>query len=182
MKRNPLKNKVVLLGLTGSIAIYKSCELVRRLKDESAEVFCVMSSGAQKFVSPLTFCALSGNPVVTDLWDEKNWRAAHLQLAEKADLYLIAPASADSLARLAQGRACDILTCVALAASCPVLIAPAMHEKMWLHPATQANVKKLKSYGYHFVGPEKGPLSQGEAGWGRFSEPAVILEAAKKIA
>lgn len=181
MKKNQLKSKVVLLGLTGSIAIYKSCDLVRRLKEESAEVFCLMSPAAQKFVSPLTFHALSGNSVTTELWDEKIWRAAHLDLAEKADLYLVAPASADALAKLAQGTAEDILTCTALAVSCPVLIAPAMHEKMWLHPATQANVKKLKSYGYHFVGPERGPLSQGEEGWGRFSEPATILEAAKKI-
>ena len=180
-ERSAIKGRTVLLGLTGSIAIYKSCELVRRLKDEGGNVFCLMTVGAQEFVSALTFGALSRNPVATDIWDKELWKAAHLESAEKADLLIIAPASANCMSRLAAGMTDDIVTATACATRAPVLIAPAMHEGMWLHPATQANVKKLKSYGYRFEGPERGPLSQGQSGWGRFSEPSSILAAAKKI-
>lgn len=178
---NPLRGKTVLLGLTGSIAIYKSCELVRRLTDAGADVFCVMSSGAQKFVTPLTFGALSGHPVGTDIWDASLWSMAHLDHAEKADLYLIAPASTDTLARLASGRASDIVCAAASATKAPVLLAPAMHDTMWAHPATQRNVKTLQSFGYRFVGPERGPLLRGGHGWGRMSEPADIVIACGKI-
>lgn len=182
MKKNsPLEGKIILLGLTGSIAIYKSCELVRRLREAGAEIFCLMSSGAQEFVSPLTFSALSGHPVASEIWDQSLWKMAHLELAEKAHLYLIAPASTNSLARLAAGMADDIVTATACATTAPILIAPAMHDKMWTHPATRSNVKVLKSYGYHFVGPEYGALAQGKEGWGRFAEPPTIIAAVKII-
>lgn len=179
--RAPLKGKVILLGLTGSIAIYKSCELVRLLKEDGADVYCVMSEGAQEFISPLMFRALSGNPVLTQIWDQTLWNAAHLELAGKADLYLIAPASANCLAKLAAGLTDDMLSIVASATKSPLLLAPAMHENMWLHPANQLNVKRLKNYRYFFLGPEYGPLSQGHVGWGRMAEPDSILSTVKKI-
>ena len=178
---NLLRNKVILLGLTGSIAIYKSCELIRRLKDEGADVFCLMTSAAQEFISSLTFSALSGNAVATDLWDRTLWKMAHLECAEKAELFIIAPASTNCLARLACGMADDIVVATACSTKAPLLLVPAMHESMWLHPATQSNVKRLKGYGYHFVGPEQGALAQGGSGWGRLAEPHRIIAAAKKI-
>lgn len=176
-----MRGKKILLGVTGSIAAYKACELTRRLKDEGADVFCLMTEGAQKFVSPLTFSALSGNPVAREIWDESLWKMAHLDLAEKAVLLIVAPASADSLAHLAGGFSDCLLSAALLSTKAPVLIAPAMHESMWFHPATQENVKRLKSYGYHFVGPEKGPLARGDSGWGRLAEIPKIISAAKKI-
>lgn len=178
--KSVLNDKTILLGITGSIAIYKSCELVRRLKDEGAEVHCLMTAGAQKFITPLTFSALSGNPVAAQVWDEHLWEMAHIKLAEKADLVIIAPASTHCLARLAAGMADDIVTATVIATRAPVLIAPAMHEGMWQHPATQRNVKQLKEFGVRFVGPEHGALL-GRKGWGRMAEPETILAAAKKI-
>lgn len=179
--KSSLRSKAVIVGVSGSIAAYKACELVRRLKDEGAEVFCVLTSGAAKFVSPLTFSALSGNPAIQEIWDEKVWKMAHLETAEKAALVIVAPASAHTLARLAQGFCDDVLSAVVLSTKAPVLIAPAMHESMWLHPATKENVKKLKSFGCHFVGPEKGPLARGDSGWGRLSEVPEIIAEAEKI-
>ncbi|MBI1979674.1 MAG: phosphopantothenoylcysteine decarboxylase [Elusimicrobia bacterium] len=176
-----LKGQVVLLGLTGSIALYKSCELVRQLKEEGAEVFCLMTEGAQRFVTSLTFASLSGNPVATNLWDESLWKVAHLECAEKANLAIIAPASANCLASLSGGFAGDILSATVCATRAPILIAPAMHDRMWLHPATQANVRRLKGYGYTFVGPEYGELSTGTKGWGRLAGPETIIAAAKKV-
>ncbi len=175
-----LRGRTVLLGITGSIAAYKACELVRRLKDEGADVHCLMSSGAQRFITPLTLGALSGNPVATEIWDPALWKMAHLSMAEKADAYLIAPCSTDTMARLSAGMSGDIITATAIATKAPILIAPAMHESMWLHPATRSNVQKLKSYGYKFIGPEKGELLSGKPGWGRFAETASIVSAVKK--
>lgn len=181
VRQYPLRGKVILLGLTGSIAIYKSCELVRRLKEEGADVYCIMSNGAQEFISPLTFRALSGNPVLTQIWDQTLWNAAHLELAGKAHLYVIAPASANCLAQLSVGMVNDMISIIACATKAPLLIAPAMHENMWLHPATQLNVKRLKSYRYFFLGPEYGDLSQGQTGRGRMAEPHEILSTVKKM-
>ncbi len=180
-KAQSLKGRSILLGVTGSIAVYKACELVRLLKEQGAAVYCLMTRGALRFVSALTFGALSGNAVATDVWDEKLWKMAHLEFAEQADLYIIAPASTHVLARLACGMADDVVCATAVAMTAPLLIAPAMHEGMWLHPATKENVKKLKSYGAHFVGPEQGELLRGNIGWGRLAEPETILAAAKKI-
>ena len=167
--------------MSGSIASYKACELVRRLQDMGAAVHCLMTPGAVRFVTPLTFSALSGNPVATDVWDDSLWKMAHLELAEKADLFIIAPISADTLARLAQGNASDIVCATALSTKAPVLLAPAMHEAMWLHPATRENVRKLKGFGYRFVGPDKGPLARGDSGWGRMADVSAILKEARKI-
>ncbi len=180
-KLSTLKRKNIILGVTGSIAAYKACELVRRLKDEGARVTCLMSKGATKFLTPLSLSALSGNPAATDLWDESLWKMAHLEFARSAHLILVAPASAQALARLAAGFSDDLIGATVLAAKAPVLIAPAMHEAMWLHPATQGNVAKLKSFGYRFVGPEKGPLARGDSGWGRLAEIPAILIQAKEI-
>ncbi|OGR53489.1 MAG: hypothetical protein A3I11_09020 [Elusimicrobia bacterium RIFCSPLOWO2_02_FULL_39_32] len=180
-QRQNLKGRVILLGLTGSIAIYKSCELLRQLKEEGAEVYCLMSFGAQKFISPLTFSALSGNPVALEVWDPNLWKMAHLELADKADLYIIAPASTNCLAKLSCGLCDDIITATASATRAPILLAPAMHEGMWKNPSTQVNVKKLKAFGYTFVGPEYGELLRGTKGWGRLAEPSEIVQAALKL-
>ena len=175
-----LENKTILLGISGSIAVYKSCDLLRRLKESGSDVYCMMSSGAQKFVTPLTFSALSGHPVHTDIWDPSLWKMAHIELAEKADLVLIAPSSAHCISQLAHGAANTLIPATVLATSAPILLAPAMHEKMWLHPSTQFNVKTLKSYGTHFVGPLKGPLL-GSIGWGRMASTAEIINTAENI-
>lgn len=177
----PLKNRSILLGLSGSIALYKSCDLVRRIQDEGGKVFCVMTRSAREFISPMTFSALSENPVGFDCWDERLGGMSHLSLAAECDLYIIAPASANCLARLAIGMADDAVTAAAISTKSPILIAPAMHENMWLHPATQENVKRLKGYGYHFVGPERGALSKRVRGWGRLADIPAILSAAKKV-
>lgn len=179
-KKSDLNNRVVLLGVTGSIAIYKACEIVRLLKEESAETYCLMTEGAKKFITPLTFRALSERPVSSDLWDADAWERGHVPLAEKAEIFIVAPASANFIARLASGMADDIVTSTALATKAPILIAPAMHEGMWTNPATQMNVKRLKSYGIHFVGPEHGDLL-GRKGFGRMSDPQKIVSAAKKL-
>ena len=176
-----LGGKTVVLGVTGSIAAYKACELTRRLKDADAQVFCCLTPAAARFVSPLTFSALSGNPAACEIWDPGLWKMAHLELAEKADLLIVAPASASALARLAFGFSDDIVSASVLSTKAPVLIAPAMHENMWLHPATRKNVQKLKDFGYRFVGPDKGPLARGDSGWGRLAEVPAILAEAQKI-
>ena len=116
-----------------------------------------------------------------EIWDEKLWRMAHLELAQEADLVVIAPATANSIARLAQGFSDDIISATVLSTKAPLLISPPMHQNMWLHPATQENVRKLKSFGYRIVGPEKGPLARGDIGWGRLSDIPVIISEAKKI-
>jgi phosphopantothenoylcysteine decarboxylase/phosphopantothenate--cysteine ligase len=149
--------------------------------DTGADVHCLMTPSACKFVSPLTFSALSGHPVATDIWDGKLWSMAHLDLALTASLMIVAPASADTLARLAHGNASDIVCAAALSTKAPLLLAPAMHESMWLNPATQENVRKLKSYGYKFIGPEKGPLARGDFGLGRLAAIPEIVTRAKKF-
>jgi phosphopantothenoylcysteine decarboxylase len=162
--------KNIVLGVTGSIAAYKAAELASQLGKEGCDLHVVMTAGALKFITPLPFKTLSRHPVVTDLFDEEEgWKPAHIKLADEADLLLIAPATADIIARLAQGLADDALTCIALALNpkAKVLIAPAMNGKMWLHPATQANVATLKSWGAEFIGPEEGLLSCGYEGLGR---------------
>ena len=168
----------VLLGVTGGIAAYKSAELVRRLRDRGAEVQVVMTAGACQFVTPLTFQALSGRPVRTDLWDEAAEAAmGHIELARWADRVLVAPASADFLARLAHGLADDLLTTLCLATDAPIDVAPAMNRLMWANAATQANVALLRSRGVSVLGPAEGDQACGETGPGRMLEPAEILEA-----
>jgi phosphopantothenoylcysteine decarboxylase len=162
--------KNIVLGVTGSIAAYKAADLASQLAKEGCDLHVVMTAGALKFITPLPFKTLSHHPVVTDLFDEEEgWKPAHIKLADEADLLLIAPATADVIARLAHGLADDALTCIALALNpkARLLLAPAMNGKMWLHPATQENVAALKARGAEFIGPEEGLLSCGYEGLGR---------------
>jgi phosphopantothenoylcysteine decarboxylase/phosphopantothenate--cysteine ligase len=165
----------ILLGVTGGIAAYKSPDLVRRLIERGAEVQVVMTPAAQRFVTPMTFQAVSGRPVRTDLWDESAEAAmSHIELARWAQLVLIAPASADLIARLAGGRADDLLTTLCLATEAPIVIAPAMNRVMWANQATQANVGVLVARGVRFLGPASGNQACGEIGAGRMWEPNLL--------
>lgn len=171
-----LTGKHILLGLSGGIAAYKSCDLVRRLRDAGAEVRVVMTEGATHFVTPLTLQALSGHPVRTSLWDEAAEAAmGHIELARWADAILIAPASADVLARLAAGMADDLLTALCLASEAPLLLAPAMNRVMWANPATEANVRTLTARGAILLGPATGAQACGETGEGRMLEPVELV-------
>ena len=173
-----LDGKRILLGVTGGIAAYKSADLVRRLRDAGAEVRVVMTAGAQEFVRPLTFQAVSGNPVHTSLLDpEAEAAMGHIELARWADAVLIAPASADVLARLANGLADDLLTTLCLATDAPVAVAPAMNRLMWAHPATQANVRTLTDRHVSIFGPGAGDQACGETGDGRMLEPLELVAA-----
>lgn len=164
----PLAGRRIVLGVTGSIAAYKAADLTSRLVKLGAEVAPVMTAAAQRFITPLTLQTLARQPVATDLWDEGNgWRPGHIDLAEKADLLLVAPATADVIAQFAAGLAPDFLSSLYLMARCPVLIAPAMNGKMWTHPATAANVSALRARGVEFIGPEEGMLACGYEGIGR---------------
>jgi phosphopantothenoylcysteine decarboxylase/phosphopantothenate--cysteine ligase len=168
----------VLLGVSGGIAAYKSAEIVRRLRERGAEVQVVMTAGARQFVTPLTFQALSGRPVRSDLWDEAAEAAmGHIELARWADRILVAPATADFIARLAHGLADDLLATLCLATEVPISIAPAMNRLMWSNPATQANVALLRSRGVTILGPGIGDQACGETGPGRMLEPADLVEA-----
>jgi len=165
----------ILLGVTGGIAAYKSPDLVRRLIDRGADVQVVMSHGAQQFVTALTFQAVSGKPVRTDLWDAAAEAAmGHIELARWADEILVAPATAEFLAKLAHGFADDLLTTLCLATSAKVTVAPAMNRLMWANPATQANVRSLKERGVRVLGPASGEQACGEVGAGRMLEPTQI--------
>ncbi len=167
--------KRILLGVTGGIAAYKSPDVVRRLIERGAQVQVVMTAGAREFVQPLTFQAVSGREVRTDLWDEQAERAmSHIELARWADLVLIAPATADFLAQLAHGMADNLLNTVCLATSAPLAVAPAMNRLMWANPATQANVATLRTRGVHVFGPDSGSQACGEVGEGRMMEAAEI--------
>ena len=177
-----LFNRNVLLGISGGIAAYKSAELVRQLQELGANVRVIMTRGAREFITPLTLQALSGNPVHTELLDtEAELGMSHIELARWADLLLIAPATADLLARLAAGRADDLLTTVALATAAPLLLAPAMNQQMWRDEATAANVAKLLNRGYTMVGPAVGVQACGDTGAGRMEEPDLIAEAAANL-
>ncbi|WP_019867258.1 bifunctional phosphopantothenoylcysteine decarboxylase/phosphopantothenate--cysteine ligase CoaBC [Methylovulum miyakonense] len=168
-------NKRILLGISGGIAAYKSAELVRLLRKQGADVRVVMTQAATGFISPLTFQALSGNPVHTALLDVDAENAmGHINLTRWADILLIAPATADLLAKLSHGLAGDLLSTLYLAATCPVYVAPAMNQAMWNKPVTQENVRRLKAQGVRFIGPEAGDQACGENGFGRMSEPGHI--------
>jgi phosphopantothenoylcysteine decarboxylase/phosphopantothenate--cysteine ligase len=168
----------VLLGVTGGIAAYKAAELVRRLRERGAEVQVVMTAGARQFVTPLTFQALSGRPVRTDLWDAAAEAAmGHIELARWAEQVLVAPATADFLAKLAHGRADDLLATLCLATDAPLAVAPAMNRLMWANAATQANVATLRARGIAVLGPGAGDQACGETGPGRMLEPLEIIDA-----
>jgi phosphopantothenoylcysteine decarboxylase/phosphopantothenate--cysteine ligase len=175
---NLLQNKRILLGVTGGIAAYKSVELVRRLRERGCEVRVVMTAGAQEFIRPLTFQAVSGQPVRTHLFDNEAEAAmGHIELARWADAILIAPCSAHTLARLAQGLAEDLLSTLCLAADCPLAIAPTMNRVMWGKEATQENLKLLQSRGIHVFGPDAGAQACGEVGEGRMLEALALVDA-----
>jgi phosphopantothenoylcysteine decarboxylase/phosphopantothenate--cysteine ligase len=168
----------VLLGVSGGIAAYKAAELIRRLRAEHAAVRVVMTHAARAFITPLTLQALSGNPVHADLLDPATEAGmGHIELARWADVVLVAPASADLIARLAAGLADDLLTTIALATSARLVLAPAMNHRMWLHPATQDNVARLRQRGVELLGPAMGEQACGEIGPGRMLEPEAITQA-----
>jgi phosphopantothenoylcysteine decarboxylase / phosphopantothenate---cysteine ligase len=172
----------ILLGVTGGIAAYKSPELVRRLRERGAEVQVVMTAAAQHFITPLTFQAVSGRAVRTDLWDSAAEAAmGHIELARWAELVLVAPASAGFLARLASGQADDLLTTLCLATEAPLAVAPAMNRIMWAHAATRANVALLTTRGVTIIGPDEGEQACGEVGAGRMNEPLEILSRATTL-
>ena len=176
--------KKIILGVTGSIAAHKAADLASLLTKAKCDVRVVMTADAQRFITPLPFKTLTRNPVVTGLYDEvENWQPTHIPLADEADLLLIAPATANVIAKLAHGIADDALTCIALAlnSQAKILIAPAMNGKMWLHPATQENVKTLQKRGAEFIGPDEGMLSCGYEGIGRLWPVEKIAERVQKI-
>jgi phosphopantothenoylcysteine decarboxylase/phosphopantothenate--cysteine ligase len=174
-----LINRNILLGVSGGIAAYKSAELVRQLQAQGANIRVIMTRGAQEFITPLTLQALSGNPVHTQLLDSgAELGMGHIELARWADLLLIAPATADLIARLANGRADDLLTTVALATAAPKLIAPAMNQQMWADPATANNIATLDKLGMFLVGPASGEQACGDVGLGRMEQPELIVERA----
>ena len=173
-----LSNRNIIIGVSGGIAAYKAAELVRLMRREGATVRVVMSRGALAFITPLSMQALSGNPVHTELLDEDaEMGMGHIELARWADLVVLAPATADIIARLAQGRADDLLTTVVLATPAPILVAPAMNQNMWLNPATNTNIDSLKARGIQVVGPDAGEQACGDTGPGRLLEPTDILSA-----
>ena len=173
-----LSGKRIVLGVTGGIAAYKSAELVRLLIKAGAEVHVVMTENATRFVTPLTFQALSGHPVWLDPWDDRRANSmSHIELSRSADALLVAPATANFLAKLAQGLADDLLSTLCLARDCPLLVAPAMNRQMWQNPATQRNIVRLQEDGLDILGPDDGVQACGEVGEGRMVEPETICEA-----
>ncbi len=173
-----LQGQKLLLGVSGGIAAYKAIELVRRLREADAEVRVVMTENAQRFVTALSFQAVSGQLVRTSLWDEAAEAAmGHIELARWADRIVVAPASADTIAKLAHGFADDLLTTLCLATTAPISIVPSMNNRMWLHAATQANVATLRGRGVEMIGPDDGAQACGEFGPGRMREPDAIVAA-----
>jgi len=177
-----MRAPVVIVGVTGSIAAYKAADMVSKLVKRGFEVHVAMTQAAQEFVTPLTFQTLSRNPVITSVFDDKReWKPGHIDLADRANLLLVAPATANIIAELAHGFAGNPISEIALATLAPVLIAPAMNGKMWLHAATQDNVKLLRSRGVEFIGPEEGILACGYEGLGRLWNVDDIVERAASV-
>lgn len=170
-----LRGRVVVVGVCGSIAAYKVAALVRLLVKQDADVYVVMTAAATRFIGPATMRALSRHPVITDMWaPDSPWDEPHVALGERAHLFLIAPATADMLGRLAAGLADDIVCATALATRAPVLLAPAMSDLMAASPAVQENLERLRARGMRVIGPEHGPLASGKVGVGRMAEPDAI--------
>lgn len=167
----------IVMGVSGGIAAYKAVDVVSRLKKAGYNVYVIMTKSATAFVTPLTFREISGNPVITDMWEEpKTWNVQHIALASRADLFIIVPATANIIGKIAGGIADDMLTTTVMATTAPVVLAPAMNTNMFLNPITQQNLAKLKSLGYHIIEPATGMLACGIEGPGRLPEPAVIVE------
>jgi len=173
--------KNIILGLTASIAIYKACDITRRLKDERFSVTVVMTKEATELISPIVFQALSGNKVYHALFAETDvWEIEHVSLADKADLILVAPATANIIAKISSGICDDLLTCIISATKAPVLIAPAMNDNMYKNKIAQENIKRLKGLGYKFIAPKEGLLACGKKGIGCLADVETIVKEAKK--
>lgn len=171
------RNKNVVLGVTGGIAVYKAADIVSRLRKLCINVNVIMTKSAQEFVQPMTFQSLSQNYVVTDMFDEpKTWDVEHISLAQKADVFLIAPATANVIGKIANGIADDMLTTTIMATKAPVLIAPAMNTNMYENPIVQDNIRKLEARGYRFIEPASGRLACGDYGQGKLADPERIVE------
>jgi phosphopantothenoylcysteine decarboxylase/phosphopantothenate--cysteine ligase len=182
MSQNALRDKCIVVGVTGGIAGYKAADIVSRLRQAGAQVHVVMTEAATRFVAPLTFSTLSGNPVAVDMFAAPaHWEVEHVALADCAHAMLIAPATANILAKLAAGIADDMVTCVTLATRAPVIVAPAMNVHMLEHPATQANIARLRGLGYHVLECEEGRLACGYEGKGRLPEPAAIVAEVERV-
>jgi phosphopantothenoylcysteine decarboxylase/phosphopantothenate--cysteine ligase len=174
--RTVFKNKNIILGICGSIAAYKSCDVIRQLTNLEANVECILTRSGSEFITLLTLQTLSRNKVHRDMFENSyKFEINHMSLAQKADIILVAPATADIIARLASGRADDLLTCTVLASKADIVICPAMNVNMFDHEATQSNIETLKSYGYKFIAPEKGELACGDWGEGRLASPEAIV-------
>ncbi|MFZ2603416.1 MAG: flavoprotein [Candidatus Omnitrophota bacterium] len=176
------KEKNIILGVTASIAIYKACDLIRRLKEQNYNLTVVMTKEAEELIRPIVFQSLTGNKAYRGLFEETDTREIeHISLAQKADLVLIAPATANIIAKLASGICDDLLTCVVCATGAPILVAPAMNTNMYSNRIVQGNIKKLKTVGYKFVGPATGKLACGKSGIGCLASVEEIVKEVKKI-
>ena len=172
-----MKKKQVVLGGTGSIAAYKAGDIVRRLQDKGCEVTVVMTDSAEKFITPLTLETLSRRPVLRDMFSrDAEWDMAHISLAKLADIFVVAPATANIISKMACGIADDLVTCTAITTKAPVLVAPAMNTGMWENPTVQENVAKLKKLGVRFVGPKDGKLACGDVGKGALADVDEIVK------
>jgi phosphopantothenoylcysteine decarboxylase/phosphopantothenate--cysteine ligase len=178
-----LENKTVILGITGGIAAYKAADLASKLTQAGARVETIMTEAATKFITALTLRNITGRPVVTDMFEmASEYSEEHIALAEAADVVVIAPATANSIAKLAGGMADDMLGCVVLATEAPVIVAPAMNDVMYANKVTQENIEKLKARGFQFVEPEYGRLASGKTGQGRLATTETILKAIEQAA
>lgn len=176
------KQKNIILGVTASVAIYKACDIIRKLKNEGYAVAVVMTKEAEELIKPVLFQSLSGDKVYRGLFDApESWEIEHISLADKADVVVVAPATANVIAKIAGGICDDLLTCVISATRAPVLIAPAMNENMYKNKITQGNIQKLKSLGYKFIEPRTGKLACGKVGVGCLAEVEEIVSQIKKI-
>lgn len=168
----------IVVGISGGIAVYKVCSVVSELVQRGAGVTCVMTKSAKKFVGPVTFEALTGRQVLTSLWKpQHSYDPQHIKLTDAADIFVVAPATANIIAKTANGLADDLLSTLLTSVNCPVLMAPAMNDRMWANPAVTANVARVKEFGYHLVGPGEGWLACRSVGKGRLEEPPTIVQA-----
>ena len=174
--------KEIILGVTASIASFKACEIIRALKEDGFNLTVLMTKDAMEFITPLSLAALSRNKVYSEMFaGPEAWDIEHISLAERCDLILLAPATANMINKLASGICDDLISCTVLAAKAPVLIAPAMNSNMYEHKITQENISRLKAIGYKFVGPQKGKLATGKIGIGHLADVADIVKEAKRI-
>ena len=173
--------KNIVVGVSGSIAAYKSAEIVREFIKRKWNVQVVMTGEAMNFITPLTLSTLSGRPVYSDMFDARNFREDHISISEFADIMLVAPATANVIGKLAAGICDDLLTCTICAFNGPVVLAPAMNDNMWKNRIVRENVEKLRKCGYHFIGPEKGELASGKEGTGRLAQIERIVESVERV-